>query len=522
MRQVFTLLLSLFVSLVQAQQPLPVEQFSYPKSQMGNPFGSSPLLLAEGQQMWWAHITQHHRYYVRSMGEWIIHDLNGIGGVGDSLRIGGDASVSRMVHNPQIPAFLAVKVDYYDSLRVQGQTLVNPGFHTALLLHKPATAWQLLWTDCDSLVDLGIDDSGDLVLLTNQQSAGRIGLHRVDWGGMVMQSKTLNGLGFVRSLVPMNDGGWVVTGSCADSPLNIDQLNDTLSSPYNAYALRLNANWTATWVRHWDDITCPKVEAAALGQGRVALLGNMSMASDLGDLPFAGPAGGNSDFALMVLDSAGHGEWMAEVPGDTGWVSAILDEYSWSLQAQNDLIVVAMQHKGSAVYGYQPHRNFNALCLLFDAQQGSQLGQPSAGITFNSEALVHLRSMAFDEGGDLWVSGTASLPVWAGSGSHWTDTVGTGGDHDFVFRWTRNGLGIWSSQSLSAHLWPNPTTDWVFIPSFAEGFTDFAIWNMYGQSVKPQVSQYADASGLHVNLGALPAGVYLVRLGREVVRVIKQ
>lgn len=521
MHQPFTLLLSVLCLFGWAQQAVPVQQFSHPKSQVGNPFGSSPILLSEGQQLWWTHMTEHHRYYVRSMGEWIIHDLNGIGGVSDSLKIGGDASVSRMVTNPQIPAFLAVKVDYYDSLRIQGLTIANPGYHSAILLHKPATAWQLLWADCDSLVDLAIDDSGDLLLLTNQQSAGRIALHQVDWGGVVMQSKALNGLGFVRSLVPMTDGGWVITGSCADSPLNIDQLTDTLSAPYNAYALRLNQQWTATWIRHWDDITCPKVEVAALDQGRMAILGSMSIASNLGDLPFAGPAGGNSDFALMVLDSTGQGQWIAEIPSDTGWVSAILDDYSWSLQAQNDLIVVAMQHKGSAVYGYRPYRNFNGLCLLFDVQQSSQLGQPSAGITFNSEAMVHLRSMALDNGGDLWLSGTASLAVWGASGSQWTDTIGAGGDHDFVFRWTMSGLHAWQSLPPSMRLWPNPTTDWIHIPHIGEGQTDFVIWNIYGQSLESLVPSYTDVAGMHANLSALSAGVYLVKVNREIFRVIK-
>ena len=524
MKYLLSLLLPLtLVNGLSAQQVIPIDQYAFPKTQIGNPFGSSPILQAEGGQMWWAHMVDFHRNYSRAMGEWLIHDLNGIGGVSDSLLLGGDARVISMDHNSNVPAMLAVQVAYLDSLRIRQYLVQKPGFHKAVLIHFPATGWQIMWDQADSIVDILIDDQGDLVFLSRQALTQSTTLFKTDLGGQILQSKSLPDLGFLDEIELMKDGALTISGRCADPYFSLDGVSDTLHNLYNAYALRLNKHWTATWIRHWDDISCSKVETAALSDGRVAVLGNMLIDSDMGDLHFDGPAPANSDFALMVLDSAGQGQWIAEVPSDTGWVSAILDEHSWSLFAQDDIIQLSIQHKGDPIYGIQPYANFNSLWWLFDADQASVIGSPLSAVSVNGTAPVILRSLSMDEDGEMSITGTSSGAVWAKSGNLLSDTIDVGGDHDFVLRWRLSDLSVDQLEGRSSSLpFPNPSSGKIYF-SLPEDLSavDVELSDSYGRLLQKNMSKEAD--GMHaIDLSHLASGVYFLYCGDAVHRLIKE
>ncbi len=89
--------------------------------------------------------------------------------------------------------------------------------------------------------------------------------------------------------------------------------------------------------------------------------------------------------------------------------------------------------------------------------------------------------------------------------------------------------GVRGAELESLALSPNPTTGelWITMPEFAEGNVEVRVYSTSGQLMLQRVAARAASTGsaasrLSIDLSGLPAGLYIVRSGNAVAKVVKQ
>ena len=92
-----------------------------------------------------------------------------------------------------------------------------------------------------------------------------------------------------------------------------------------------------------------------------------------------------------------------------------------------------------------------------------------------------------------------------------------------------NTTGLLDTKLDALSVYPNPTTGqlWVSVPELAEGTAaEVLVYNANGQLLQRVAARAAStgsaASRLSIDLSGYPAGVYIIRVGNAVVKVIKQ
>ena len=140
-----------------------------------------------------------------------------------------------------------------------------------------------------------------------------------------------------------------------------------------------------------------------------------------------------------------------------------------------------------------------------------------------SHELSHIAEGSYTWNGETYTtSGEYVQTLSAASGCDSTVTL-----HLTITQPTKPS-GVRGAELESLAVAPNPTTGelWITMPEFAEGNAEVLVYNAAGQLLQRVAARAAStgsaASRLSIDLSGLPAGLYIVRSGNAVAKVVKQ
>ncbi len=339
-------------------------------------------------------------------------------------------------------------------------------------------------------------------------------IHELDAQGAVVRTINQTGGMSATGLDLDSQGVLFVTGTCV-RPTG-GSFNGTFIVPgvsgngYNQYVACYEPAGTLRWVRFMGDFTCAVPLVRHDGAGGVYWLTSLVGPATFGGVSIAGPTGGgNEEFLLARLNAAGTTLWAHDVVTPQQADAGMGYGQALDTDAAGNVYLVG-QTRGTIQWAPGVQTTASAFRDLL-VQRVSPAGVVEWARTATSTlGFIFGNTVAVAPDGSVFVTGT-------GTGVMDLDGLAlptVSRNHHFVARLTPTAMPTATAEAAPAggwHLLPNPATARVTMEApTGSGRVTAALFDALGRRVARTEAEAATGA-LTFDVGALPAGVYVVR-----------
>jgi len=243
---------------------------------------------------------------------------------------------------------LLVSGQFYDSITFHDGSSLG-GFNSNYFLMEMDPNFNILWnTTFNEIIDATVRSDGSYHVLKKDFSSNEHHLLSYDNNNLVIDSFSIEGLGFAVDLEADPDGSFFISGSCIGNELIVN--TDTFNSIgfYNVFMFKISSDKTIEYIVQHDHLTCPQ-SRMFLNKGIAYLAGNATDSTDIGGFIADGPAYiGMTDDYFAAINPDGTTKWLFQTPNENGNMNWEHFRYN-SLGAINDHIIAAGTIRGDSV-----------------------------------------------------------------------------------------------------------------------------------------------------------------------------
>ena len=397
---------------------------------------------------------------------------------------------------------------YRDSLQVGNtQRLYSPTTVRNFIM-KLAPDMQVLWINENVFAEyLAVSPDGNHIYIRGDHGgfAGNVDIKKINTvDGQVVNTKTINGIGYLMTLKTNNAGELYLAGGCSKKVVQFDTVDGSHNYSYNIYIGKWSANLTAEWIKHMNDITCEETFMDIDDQENVHFYAPLNASFTLDGINVTANAGSATDFLYMSIAPDGKINYIKDAP-DNHWVMSTYVR-GMDVKGNTAAVLLKQRYADTIVWasGMETYSIGAGTPIILEYENGNLISANTFPVAYETPFTVLYMN------GSLITSGKVSGDLYTT-----TDTIPTSPHNFYLKRWTGTSTtSVKDLQKLSTlKVFPNPSAGLFYLNRPTTGI----IYNLLGQEVGSIINS------AEINLTVLKAGIYLFKSEEgKIIKMVKE